>query len=158
MRRPLVASGDGTMTVRRLREADGEVLGALLRRFHGADGVDPRSFLRDPRCLAWVAEVDESVVGWCWAHELHRPDGRIDLLVYELEVAAELRGRGHGRALASAALKMVAERGYGKAWLLTDPGNDAAEHLYRSLGGEAVLQVLYAWPSDAFRAPGPVAK
>ena len=135
------------MTIRALHSGDEELLRSVVLRFKG-DRSGSSAFLVDDRSRAWVAESDGAVVGWCWGQVLSRPDGRRDLLVYELEVEPAERRRGHGRALVEAALEFAADLGLGKVWLLTGEGNEAAGALYRSLGGAEVRQLLFSWRVD----------
>ncbi len=146
------------MVVRRLTRGDEALLAAVLGEFRNVVPEDPASFLGDPRCQVWVVEAEGATVGWCWAHELGRPDGRRDLLVYELEVVEAARRRGHGRALLDTVLREAEAAGYGKLWLLTDSDNTAAQALYAGAGGDARTQVLYSWSPVTGRSSGPVAK
>lgn len=136
------------MTIRALQPGDEDLLRSVVLRFKGDSSGLSSEFLADDRSRAWVAESDGAVVGWCWGQVLSRPDGRRDLLVYELEVEPAERRRGHGRALVEAALECAAELGLGKVWLLTGEGNEAAGALYRSLGGAEVRQLLFSWRVD----------
>jgi ribosomal protein S18 acetylase RimI-like enzyme len=54
--------------------------------------------------------------------------------LFELAVAAELRGRGHGRKLVLSALKWARNRDATVAWLQVDADNLPAIALYASLG------------------------
>lgn len=146
------------MAVRRLTTQDEELLTAVVGRFRGLTTDDPGRFLADPRCLAWIDESEGDVTGWCWAHELSRPDGGRDLLLYELEVDETARRRGHGRALLAAVLAEAESAGYGKVWLLTDTDNAAAQALYEGAGGAVQTQRLYSWGSGENVEQSPVAK
>ena len=136
------------MTIRALQPGDEDLLRSVVLRFKGDSSGLSSEFLADDRSRAWVAESDGAVVGWCWGQVLSRPDGRRDLLVYELEVEPAERRRGHGRAHVEAALECAAALGLGKVWLLTGEGNEAAGALYRSLGGAEVRQLLFSWRVD----------
>lgn len=144
------------MMVRRLVAGDETVLAHVAPRDPAP--AEAGSFLEDPRCLAWVVESAGSVVGWCWAHELNRPDGRCDLLVYELEILEGARRRGHGRALLDAVLLDAEREGYGKVWLLTDSDNAAAQALYGAAGGARRTQLLYSWPMGSRGGSRSIAK
>jgi ribosomal protein S18 acetylase RimI-like enzyme len=132
------------MTVRMLLPGDEELLRDVVLRFKGGS-PQPQVFLADDACRAWVAESNGAVAAWCWGQVLSRPDGRRDLLLYELEVSPSGRRRGHGRALVEAALEFASEAGLGEMWLLADDDNVAALSLYRSLGGAEVSQMLFSW-------------
>lgn len=134
----------GLMAVRRLGPGDDHVLDALLGRFKGTAAGGADAFL-DHGGLAWVAEEAASVVGWCYAHELRRPDGGLQMMIYELEVAAEHRCGGLGRALVDAALTEARRRGHVAAFVLTERDNATARSLYSSVGGEQSSQRMFVW-------------
>ena len=92
-----------------------------------------------------MASAGEEPIGWVWGHLLVRTDGRIMLLIYELDVASRHRRSGLGTELLSAMLDAGEEAGASSAWLMTDSGNQAARSLYESLGGVARDQALFWW-------------
>lgn len=121
---------------------------ALLRRFKSHVEADSVDFLSDPRTVLFAAmEADESV-GWSCGYELVRPDGHCAMLLYELEVAEEARGRGHGKALVEALLAEAEARGHIEMWVLTDPDNQSAAALYRAMGADRTGQIMFTWELD----------
>ncbi len=68
-------------------------------------------------------------------------------------VAAEHRGRGHGRAVLRAAVARVADAGSGRVWLDVKPDNHRARALYESEG----FIVERELPADPREPGGPVA-
>ena len=97
------------------------------------------------KIVLFVAEDDGALVGWLYACELVRPEGRHAMLVYEVEVAGEARGRGYGRALVEASLAEARARDHFEVWVLADPDNEAAEALYAATGGTRSRQVMFTW-------------
>ena len=79
------------------------------------------------------------LVGYDWL-KVDEGDGEI----YVLGVDPALSGRGLGRILLSAGLGRLAERGCTEAGLYVEADNDAAVHLYRSLGfADDTIDVQY---------------
>jgi ribosomal protein S18 acetylase RimI-like enzyme len=132
---------------------------SLVATLEEGETAEPETFLEDPRTLAFAAEEDGAVVGWLYAYELVRPDGRRAMLLYELEVIAATRKRGHGRALVEALLAEARARGHFKVWVLADPDNAAAEALYLATGGAKSAQLMFSWvlpaPDGPARVPRP---
>lgn len=74
------------------------------------------------------------------------------VLLYEIEVAADRRLQGAGRALMSALLDLCARERAAKLWVLTDPANAAACGLYAAMGGDSDPNspaALYVWSFSA---------
>jgi ribosomal-protein-alanine N-acetyltransferase len=63
-----------------------------------------------------------------------------ELMVNNVAVSADERGRGAGRALMEHALQEAAAEGCRVAWLEVRPSNAAAIHLYDTLGFTAVAR------------------
>lgn len=99
-----------------LSSAASDALHAILRRING------------PAVFATL-QVDGQAVGHGCAV---LDEGMIGL--FEIVVAHDRRGSGHGRALVSGLLKWGWEQGARSAWLQVHQGNQAAINLYRSLG------------------------
>ena len=69
------------------------------------------------------------------AHAIERMHRRGDeLLLYELDVRPECRGRGVGRALVAAFVEMARGSDAREVWVLTNASNAAAMRLYQSCG------------------------
>ncbi len=103
-----------------------------------------RERLEALRAMPWfdadgvlTAFDDGRLVGFCWT-KLH-PDG--DGEVYLLAIDPEVRGRGIGETLASAAFDHLRRRGAQRAMLWVDADNDAAIALYGRLGLEVTLSI-----------------
>ena len=136
------------MSVKRVQPGEVDLVLAVLRRFKSYVEPDPVDFLSDPRTVLFAAMEADEPVGWCYGYELVRPEGRCDMLLYELEVAEEARGRGHGKALIEALLAEAEARGHIEMWVLTDTDNQSAEALYRAMGADRTGQIMFTWELD----------
>ena len=83
----------------------------------------------------FVVEADGEPVGDLWVAERDVGEGRF-LWVYDVQVAAEQRGRGYGKAAMLLAEDEARRRGLDRVALNVSGGNTVARGLYRSLGYE----------------------
>jgi ribosomal protein S18 acetylase RimI-like enzyme len=100
--------------------------------------IDPRrsaAFLADPRHHIAVAVDSGVVVGFASAVRYVNPDKPPELWINEVGVAPTHRRRGCGRKMLRALLSLGRRLGCAEAWVLTEPGNRAAQNLYRAVGG-----------------------
>jgi ribosomal protein S18 acetylase RimI-like enzyme len=91
--------------------------------------------LATERHLIYAIEDGGERVGTLWLADRDGETGR-SLFVFSIDVDAEHRGRGHGRAAMLLAEDVARERGLGSVTLNVFGGNDVARGLYRSLGYE----------------------
>lgn len=133
------------MVVRRVGAGDEGIVRDVLSRFKGHAHSEPEEFLADPRTLLFVALDDDRCVGWLYGYELIRPEGGMTMLIYEVEVAPDARGHGHGSSLIEALLAEARRRGHRRVWVLTDPDNEAAHAFYGSTGAEWSTQSMFTW-------------
>ena len=93
--------------------------------------------------LFYMAEAaDGEVVGWVWLC-LKSPRGdRAFAWIYDIEVAADRRGKGYGRALLAAAEAELRRRDVPAVALNVFGPNVAAQRLYASAGYEPMSQQL----------------
>jgi ribosomal protein S18 acetylase RimI-like enzyme len=144
-----------TFEVRWLAVGD-EALAA--QAMHDVLDDEPRGFddgwLADPRVHFVVALVEGTPVAVAYGHTLPLPDGRIEMLLYSLDVIEAYRRLGMGRALVTAFLERTRALGFDELWVLTDPENEAANATYRSVGPPSGREtsVMYTW--DASGPPG----
>jgi ribosomal protein S18 acetylase RimI-like enzyme len=131
--------------IRKLDADDVDLLDAGIEVLKGRRSPAPEMFLRDPRAHAFVAIVDEQVVGCAYGYELFRPDGYWMLVLYELGVAEPFRRQGLGRELLDAFVAFARGKGHTKMWLFTDAGNAAARRLYEGAGGERTEDAAGYW-------------
>ena len=143
-----------TFEVRWLAVGD-EALAA--RAMHDVLDDEPRGlddgWLTDPRVHLVVALVEGAPVGVAYGHTLPLPDGRIEMLLYSLDVIEAYRRLGMGRALVTAFLERTRALGFDELWVLTDPDNEAGNATYRSVGPPSGREtsIMYTW--DASPSP-----
>jgi aminoglycoside 3-N-acetyltransferase I len=121
-------------TMRRLGPGDEDVVRRLATR-------DPQTaLLADERTIFLVAFEGDDPVGFVFGYELPRRHGAPSVFfVYEVEVDEAHRRRGIATGLMQEALRLAGT----EAFVLTDPGNEAGNALYRRLGGEALEVVQW---------------
>jgi ribosomal protein S18 acetylase RimI-like enzyme len=115
------------MQIRRLGPGDEDVVRALAAR-------EPRvDLLRDDKTIFLAAFKDGEPVGFVFGYVLPRRHGdRAILFVYEVGVDEGYRRRGIATALMR---RLAEEAGAAEGFVLTEPENEAANAVYRSLGG-----------------------
>jgi aminoglycoside 3-N-acetyltransferase I len=125
-------------SIRRLGPGDEDVVRRL------ADGEARTALLEDGATIFLAAFRDDEPVGFVFGYELARRHGAPSILfVYELDVAEEHRRQGIARRLMSELAEVARARGIRDGFVLTEPDNDPANALYRSLGGERVEAVMW---------------
>jgi ribosomal protein S18 acetylase RimI-like enzyme len=133
-----VMSTGGQATIRRLGPGDEEVVRKL------AEGEAQTALLGDDATIFLAAFRDDEPVGFVFGYVLPRRHGAPSILfVYELDVAEAHRRRGIAARLMSELAEIARARGIEDAFVLTEPDNDPANALYRSLGGERVETVMW---------------
>ena len=122
------------MRIERVSDAAGVVAaGPLLDRPPVADAT--RRFLADPGHHLLVAYEEDVPAGFVTGVEMTHPDKGTEMFLYELAVAEGHRNRGIGRSLVAALAELARDRGCYGMWVLTDPGNAAAQIAYSAAGG-----------------------
>lgn len=140
-----------TFEVRWLAVGD-EVLAARAMRDVLDDG--PRGledgWLADSRVHFVVALVEGTPVSVAYGHTLPLPHGRVEMLLYSLDVIEAYRRLGMGRALVTAFLERTRALGFDELWVLTDPDNEAGNATYRSVGPPSSREtsVMYTWAAS----------
>jgi ribosomal protein S18 acetylase RimI-like enzyme len=131
--------------IERVTDAAGvEAAGPLLDRPPAADAT--RRFLADPGHHLLVAYEADVPAGFVTGVEMTHPDKGTEMFLYELGVAEGLRSRGIGRSLVAALAQLARDRGCYGMWVLTDPGNAAAQTAYSAAGGvREADQVFITW-------------
>jgi ribosomal protein S18 acetylase RimI-like enzyme len=131
--------------IERVTDAAGvEAAGPLLDRPPAADAT--RRFLADPGHHLLVAYEADVPAGFVTGVEMTHPDKGTEMFLYELGVAEGLRSRGTGRSLVAALAQLARDRGCYGMWVLTDPGNAAAQTAYSAAGGvREADQVFITW-------------
>ncbi|MEV0531030.1 GNAT family N-acetyltransferase [Kitasatospora sp. NPDC050463] len=106
-------------------------------------------FLADERHHLLIAYVDDVPAGMVTGVEMTHPDKGTEMFLYELGVEESFRGRGVGRALASALADLARERDCYGMWVITDEDNVAARATYSRAGGTLEdKQVVLVWTFD----------
>jgi ribosomal protein S18 acetylase RimI-like enzyme len=100
------------------------------------DGVATHSM------LMFAAEADGVAVGWIWIRLPSAPERPDTAWIYEVQIDAEQRGNGHGRAIMLAAEQELARRGVTRLTLNVFGHNTAAIRLYESLGFHTTSQQM----------------
>jgi ribosomal protein S18 acetylase RimI-like enzyme len=131
--------------IERVTDAAGvEAAGPLLDRPPAADAT--RRFLADPGHHLLVAYEADVPAGFVTGVEMTHPDKGTEMFLYELGVAEGLRSRGIGRSLVAALAQLARDRGCYGMWVLTDPGNAAAQTAYSAAGGvREADQAVITW-------------
>jgi ribosomal protein S18 acetylase RimI-like enzyme len=120
--------------IERVTDAAGvEAAGPLLDRPPAADAT--RRFLADPGHHLLVAYEADVPAGFVTGVEMTHPDKGTEMFLYELGVSEGLRSRGIGRSLVAALAQLARDRGCYGMWVLTGPGNAAAQTAYSAAGG-----------------------
>lgn len=115
---------------------------ALARSEAELDELLPAGLAQPDTLLLTAIAEDGCAIGLTWITLVH-PRGVADTAwIFDIEVFAEHRGRGFGRALLSAAEREVARHGVENLGLNVFSGNDAARRLYESAGYVVTTQQM----------------
>jgi ribosomal protein S18 acetylase RimI-like enzyme len=130
-----VSVTSGSQTIRRLGPGDEDVVRRLAEH-------EPRAeLLSDPRTVFVAAFDGDEPIGFAFGYELPRRHGdATEFFVYELGVDEAYRRRGIATALMRELLG-----GREGSFVLTEPENEAANAVYRSLGGRRSDTVMWEW-------------
>jgi ribosomal protein S18 acetylase RimI-like enzyme len=109
------------------------------------DPVQAAAFLNDPLHEIVLAFAGDEAVGMATGTALLHPDKPPAMFVNEVGVREDWQRRGIGRAVMERLFAIARARGCQGIWLGTEPDNDAALALYRSMGGEEVPFVGFGW-------------
>jgi GNAT superfamily N-acetyltransferase len=144
------AEASRALEIRLLRAEDRPVLERVAPGVFDGPIVVPwrDEFLDDARHHLAVALDGETVVGFVSAVHYVHPDKPPELWIDEVGVALSHRWHGVERRLLARMLTHGAELGCVQAWVLTSPGNTAAQRLYAASGGRAAPEpsVMYEFP------------
>ena len=133
------------VSIRAARPADLEALTGLLKTLFGIEAdftfnealqqQGLRLILADERSRLLVAEAEEVVVGMCSGQlTISTAEGGPALLVEDVVVGEEWRGRGIGRQLLEALASWARQHQVARLQLLADRHNAPALNFYRHLG------------------------
>jgi ribosomal protein S18 acetylase RimI-like enzyme len=130
-------AGTWAVRIRRLGAEEAPAVLAAASLFDRPPLEDPtRAYLADPRNVFLLATAGREPVGFLRGTELGQLDSpRKQMFLYEVGVAESHRRQGIGARLVNELLRYCEERGFEEVFVFTDdPGNVAAERLYRSTG------------------------
>jgi ribosomal protein S18 acetylase RimI-like enzyme len=109
------------------------------------DSVQAAAFLNDPLHEIVLAYAGEDAVGIATGTVLLHPDKPPAMFVNEVGVREDWQRRGIGRAVMECLFAIARARGCQGIWLGTEPDNDAALALYRSMGGAEETFIGFGW-------------
>lgn len=115
--------------------------------FDNAVRPDQRdAFIASPHHHLCVAVADGLVVGMASGFVYLHPDKAPSMVVLEVGTGDDWLRRGIGKRLMEALLGLAQQIGCAEAWLGTEPDNEAALALYRSLAwGDESMMVLFSF-------------
>jgi ribosomal protein S18 acetylase RimI-like enzyme len=94
------------------------------------------AFLRDERHHIAIAKDGGTVIGFVSAVDYVHPDKPREIWINEVSVSGAWRGKGIAKQLLTMMLVHARDIGCAEAWVLTEPDNDAANGLYRSISSD----------------------
>ena len=100
-------------------------------------------FLADPRHHIVAAMDDSVLIGFASAVHYIHPDKPPELWINEVGVAPSHQKQGIGTAIMKEMLRLGQDLGCKIAWVLTEKENEAANGLYKSVGGVGSDAVMY---------------
>lgn len=101
----------------------------------GYDERYVREFVEKPDNVLLVAYLGDKVAGVCLASKNYAPykNNECWLFIDEVDVSPNFRKQGIATKMMGKLFEIGAEMGLKEAWVGTEPDNDAANHLYKSL-------------------------
>ncbi len=136
-----------TLTLKRLGPEDLALLLAVPEDLldNPVDADQARAFLADPGHEMVLALMGDEVVGFASGTILLHPDKKPSMFINEVGTRDEWLRQGIGKAVTHRLIEVARERGCKGVWLGTEPDNDAALALYRSLQGDEITIVGFGW-------------
>lgn len=127
----------GMIGISRLRSEDAESAAKVLLQFTQRQAPTDclQTFLTSDSHFFLAALIADACVGFAYAYELARPDGRSMLFLYSIDVASEYRRHGVASALLSYLCRIAGQRRAKELFAIADRSNDAAVSFYRATGG-----------------------
>ncbi len=138
------------MEIRHLRARDAD----LVMRAGGLFDRTPLpgwtlDFLARPGNYLLVAFVEDRPVGFVTGIEILHPDKGPEVLLYELGVDEEFRGRGIGSTLVKRLRDLARNAGCRGMWVVTEAANEAATRVYEAAGaGGGDTSFVMEWVFD----------
>ena len=95
-----------------------------------------KEILADPEQVVIVAEMDNQVVGYAWAHAENDPAIEWDAEIISMHILPEHKRQGLGKKLFRAVALQLGEQGCASVYLWVLEDNHPARKFYEALGGE----------------------
>jgi ribosomal protein S18 acetylase RimI-like enzyme len=128
-------------------DALGRLLPQLSRSAGPLDRATVTSVVECPTNTVFVARVDGEIVGMLTLVVFPLPSG-LRARIEDVVVDESARGRGVGRALTEAAVRVATRRGARTLDLTSRPDRDAANRLYERLGFRPRGSTVYRFQAD----------
>ena len=138
MRNSRPRNGLAEMELRRLETSDMDAAEIAIREVSGRAQLEASAleeFLNDEANYLLAALVEGKVVGSLNGYALRRPySSGLSFLLYEIDVAEDLRNRGIGKELVREFARLARAEGAKEVWVLTNESNRAATATYEACG------------------------
>lgn len=93
-------------------------------------------FLKHPHNLAFVAQYEDTIIGFIYGYSLMSLDSEPQLFVYSVDVLSDYQNMGVGSKLFQFVVDFSRENGYSECFVITDKGNVSACRVYEKAGGK----------------------
>lgn len=93
------------------------------------------NFINDKNAYGFIAKDNDKVVGFAYAYNLLRPDGKSMFYLHSIGMLPDYQNNGYGSALLSYIKEYSKSIGCNEMFVITDRGNPRACHVYEKLGG-----------------------
>jgi len=120
-----------------LANVDGEIFD------HDVDPALLTDYLKDPNHFMCVARLDDLVIGQARAMIHRHPDQARELYIDNVGVAPSHQRKGIATRLIEDLIHIGKEHGCHEIWLGTEPDNEPAKALYRSLSMTMEAMVMF---------------
>jgi ribosomal protein S18 acetylase RimI-like enzyme len=92
-------------------------------------------FLSEKQNLAFVAKVDEKIIGLAYGYTLTRPDtDKPQFFIYSINIHSDYQDRGYGSKLIQYVVDYARENNYCESFVITEKDNERACHIYEKAG------------------------
>lgn len=120
------------MNIYPIKECDKDLLSLVSKKYWQKPAVFTNTFLSDKHIIAFVAMLEDKVVGFVFGHVLSMFTIPAKAMIYSIDVDKEHRQKGIGKALILAFLEEARLRGIQDVFVMTNTSNVAAVNLYIS--------------------------
>lgn len=93
-------------------------------------------FINDNHSHGFIAKLDDRSVGFAYAYDMVRPDGKVLFYIHSIDVLPKYQGRGIATRLMVFALDCAKSKGCYECFLITEKSNQTACRLYENVGGK----------------------